>query len=118
MHFPRHAGLLLLVAAAAACASGRAPRRGELLTVAELRARQAQGAPDSAAAPRPAPPPPVSRDTAAPAPRVDTAATRREAPRAQAEPRAPAGAAAPGRPARRFPRPRWIQVQDPDPPVI
>ena len=121
MHFPRYAGLLLLAATVAACASGPAPRRGELLTVAELRARQAQGAPDSAAAPRPVPPPPPARDTAAPpAPPSDTAASvRRDGPPAQAEPRVPADGTAPaGRPARRFPRPRWIQVQDPDPPVI
>lgn len=116
MLFPRLLGLLLLATLAVACASGPSQHRGELLTVAELRARQARGASaDSSPAPRPAPASPASRDTAAPVmARADTAAPRREDPPA----RAAADAAPPARQTRRFPRPRWIQVQDPDPPVI
>ena len=110
----------MLLAAAAACASGTARPRGELLTVAELRARQAQSAsPDSTPAGRPAPASaPAVAGTVPSTPLSDTTPPRREdAVDRVAEPPTRVGST-PGRPARRFPRPRWIQVQDPNPPVI
>src|SRR5687768_6542117 len=119
MLLPRRYGLLLLATLSAACASGPSQHRGELLTVTELRARQAGATPDSAPAPSPSSASPAPRDTAPPpAARADTAAPRHEGlPSPDVAARA-ADAAPSARPARRFPRPRWIQVQDPDPPVI
>jgi len=109
----RYFGLLLL-ALGAACASGSARGGGELITLAELRARQGVrplADSTSVAAPRPVP--------------LSSTAERRDSsaspvpPAAQTAPSAPPEPATPrGRPVRGHPRPRWIQVQDPDPPVI
>lgn len=106
---------LLLAIAVASCASGSRAPGGELLTVAELRARQGVRPPaDSSPARAPAPVP-IVRDTAA----RDTAGGDRGASPPPATPVAPRRDRAPaGSAARRHPRPRWIQVQDPDPPVI
>lgn len=119
MRFSRRSGLLLLAAAGAACASGTGRRSGELLTVAELRARQGQAAPtDSATASPPAVRQPPRDSAVRVAARPDTAPSRQATPVREAGPPIRAEAAAPARAGRRFPRPRWIQVQDPNPPVI
>ncbi|HET6230554.1 MAG TPA: secretin N-terminal domain-containing protein [Longimicrobiaceae bacterium] len=126
-----HGGLLLIAVAVAACAT--AAPRGELLTVGELRARQAHGAASDSLAAAPAP----ERATASPAPRprpagsasapggpasaakVDSSASipPRSGPAAPAaRSAAPRVATRPA--AHRFPAPRWIHVDDPNPPVI
>jgi hypothetical protein len=119
MRFPHRSGFLVLLAAAAACASGTARPRGELLTVAELRARQGQSASPDSTMQRPAPAPaPTAAGTVPSAPVSDIASAHSED-AADREAQPPAAAPpAPARPGRRFPRPRWIQVQDPNPPVI
>lgn len=117
MRFLHRSGFLVLLAAAAnACASGTARPRGELLTVAELRARQGQGTSTDSTVQMPVPAPaatvpaaPVT-DTAS-VPRVDAPAQPAEGPLVEVPP-------TPSRPGRRLPRPRWIQVQDPNQPVI
>ena len=121
MRFSLRSGLLLLAAASAACASGPARRSGELLTVAELQARHGRAeTADTSAARRAAtagqPPDTPARQAARP----DSALSRRGEAPARTEggrprPAAPAPVAAA---AGRYPRPRWIQVQDPNPPVI
>jgi Flp pilus assembly secretin CpaC len=103
--------LLLAVPLAASCASGARPSSGELLTVAELRARQGTlpaGDTSSVRAPAPVP---VNRDTV---PLRDSAAPVNPPAAAPVPPRRDRATET----VRRHPRPRWIQVQDPDPPVI
>ncbi|HWK90292.1 MAG TPA: secretin N-terminal domain-containing protein, partial [Longimicrobium sp.] len=121
---PAHrTGLAVLLVAASGCASAPASRQGEFVTVAELRARQAGAAgPDSAA------PAPQAADASGAGPAAGAASdAATEQPVAQApDPAAPVTESRPadlgrgeGRPAnRRFPRPRWIQIEDPDPAVI
>lgn len=94
------------VVGSSACAGRQPVRGGELLTVAELRARQGP-VPDTAS-PANALPAGAGRDSV-----VIAASAPAPAPSVEEPP-----LAVRSRPTRRLPRPRWIEVADPDPPVI
>jgi type II secretory pathway component GspD/PulD (secretin) len=102
--------LVGLVYVAGGCAGGKA-RAGELVTVAELRARQGHRT-DSLPGLAPIVRPVAASDSGAAGPQTVQGSAPERAGPSNASPPEPIA------PARRLPRPRWIDVQDPDPQVI